>query len=129
LEAGLEAPRQVASGGTFALIGVVIYVVLLVVTGKLLHRRVTTELVLIVGWCVLEAVVLNAVYGSGALSASRAVAYLVLMIAALVIGLVCYLLYYKLPDMTAFRVAAVPLVVDGLCMVVFVGMLLAGGAG
>ena len=119
----IDAPRAVVPGSTIAIAGIVLYVTLLLFTNKALHRTVTTELFLIVGWCVLEAVVLNVLYGAGIFSAAKAVAYLALAMIAFLIGMVCYLLYYRLPDMTAFRVAAVPLITDGVCMAILVGMM------
>ncbi len=43
-------------------IGIISYILLLVITSKLLHRQVTSELFIIVGWTVLELCFVNAMY-------------------------------------------------------------------
>ncbi len=89
--------------------GIVAYVLLLAATYLLLKRPVTTELFLIVGWVVLLLLELNALYGLGYCSKSIAVVFLIVILTAAIISLICYLLYYGLDSKLSYIDGAVPL--------------------
>lgn len=77
----------------------------------------TTELLLIVAWAVLEAMVVAVVVLSG-LAAEGAALWCALAIAfATAVGLGCYLVYYHLAPWPAFYCGMVPLGLDALAMV------------
>ena len=112
----LPAARGQLSNLTLAVIGIAAYVILLLVSNRLLHRQVTTELLLIVGWTVLELCVLNSLYRAGGPALPAALVYGILTIAAAVIGLLCYLAYYNLEAMRGFYNGMVPLILFAVIM-------------
>ncbi|MEA4966430.1 MAG: hypothetical protein VB055_11500 [Oscillospiraceae bacterium] len=75
--------------------GITAYVLLLIVTRFLLHRPVTTELFLIVGWAMLALSEISALFGCGALGHRAAMAFSALIAVGAVVSLVCYVLYDK----------------------------------
>ena len=104
--------------------GAAAYVVLLLLTTLLWKRRVTTELVLLVAWTVLELSALNALYGAGFFGKGGTALFAGLCAAALLGGLWCYLRYDQLPPLPAFFLWYVPLLLDaavmaGLCAAIF----------
>lgn len=102
--------------------GVVGYFILLLVTNYFLHRQVTTELLLIVGWTVLELCAINCLYRAGAVNMAPAVILGVVVVAAAVVGMVCYLEYYSLEPVTAFYDGMVPLILFAVVMAVELGV-------
>jgi len=96
--------------------GIAAYVLLLIVTRFLLHRPVTTELFLIVGWAVLALSETSALFGCGALGRGAAMAFSALIAGGAVVSLVCYVLYYKLPAKAGFIDGIVPLATAALIM-------------
>lgn len=107
--------------------GVALYVILLLVTWLGCKRPVTTELVLIVGWAVLELCALNALYGGGRLARGPAIAFCWVVAAAFIISMVCYVLYYKLAAWPGFISGMIPLATEGLTMALVAVLLLCGG--
>lgn len=89
--------------------GVVLYVVLAVATRVALDRPVTTELFLIIGWAVLVSYEVSTLRGSGALGPGPAIGFLTTVLVALVVSLVCYVLYYRLGEVAGYAVGMVPL--------------------
>ncbi len=104
------------SGEVLGVVGVLVYLVLLAGTTLIFHRQVTTELLLLVGWAVLELCVLKVLVGGGCLDGWRLTVSLVVVAAASVLGLIAYLWYYRLPAEAAFICGMVPLIVDMLGM-------------
>jgi hypothetical protein len=92
------------------------YVVLALVTARYFDRPVTTELVLIVGWAALEAVVLGAL---SALGSPAVMPLAAAVVAGTVVSLVCYVLYYRLMGMASFVDGCVPLAVVGVIGLAF----------
>ena len=113
------------SPSSIAVIGVVAYIVLLLVTDFLFHRMVTTELILIVGWTMLELVVAGRLYAAGALENGSFLA-VCMIAAAFLISIVLYVAYYRMEEMKAFYAAMVPLVTEAVTMGVLVGVVIAG---
>jgi thiamine biosynthesis lipoprotein len=108
-----EAPL---SGGIICLAGIAAYIVLLLITKIGFHRPVTTELLLITGWAVLELCLINAAYGAGALNKSMYVVTTAVIAAAVVISLILYVLYYRMEAWKAFHAAMVPLITEAVSM-------------
>lgn len=100
-------------------VGVVAYFILLAVTLGVCKRPVTTELVLIVGWVVLEAITLDALAAAGALGSGAVCALGIVVGVAAAAALVCYVLYYGLPMPASFFDGAGPLAAVLVVSVVF----------
>ena len=111
--------RYVLLGGAAA------YVILLAATLLLLKRPVTTELFLIVGWAMLALAEVNTLYGTGRFSHGASLALSVVIGAAALVSLVCYVLYYKLDSGAGYLDGMVPLLLAALIMVgISIGMVL-----
>jgi hypothetical protein len=104
--------------------GIILYVGLLLVTKLVFHRIVTTELILIVGWTVLELTVINRLNAAGYLSEGKFFAICIVIALAFLISMVLYVAYYRMEEMKAFYAAMVPLITESVAMAVLVGMLL-----
>lgn len=98
--------------------GAIVYLVLLLVTGIAFHRMVTTELLLIVGWALLNLIVLNALYGYKLFSISAALIFVVITIIIMIASLYCYLRYYQLDEQKRFIDGCIPLALIGIESVV-----------
>lgn len=98
--------------------GIVIYLVLLAATNFLLHRQVTTELFLIVGWATLSFLELNALFASGNDSKGEVIFLLILTVVAAAVSLVCYLLYYNLDSVKGYIDGMIPLILVEVMMIV-----------
>ena len=104
--------------------GIVLYIGLLLVTRLVFRRIVTTELILIVGWTVLELTVINRLNAAGYLSEGKFFAICIVIAIAFLISMVLYVAYYRMEEMKAFYAAMVPLITESVAMAVLVGMLL-----
>ena len=103
--------------------GIISYISLLLVTRYCFGRIVTTELVLIVGWTMLEVSVINQLNAAGCLSDGRYVFMCIVIAAAFIISMALYVAYYRMEEMKAFYAAMVPLVTEGAAMAVLIGIL------
>ena len=104
--------------------GIMTYVLLLLVTKYAFHRIVTSELLLIVVWTMLEAAVINWLNSGGYLTGYRLAFMVIVLMAAFVISIILYVAYYRMEEMKAFYAAMVPLVTEAAAMIVLVGFLL-----
>lgn len=109
-ETTLIPPNYILWGGVAA------YAVLLVITGVFFKRQVTSELFLIIGWAMLELSALNALYGSGRFGLRTAIAFSVVIGIAVVVSLVCYVLYYRLGATAGYLDGMIPLMTETLVM-------------
>jgi len=109
-------PLMIAVGGAVA------YIVLLLVTKICFHRVVTTELILIVGWAVLEVVVITRLDAAGLLGRSGFFILCLVVAVAVVISMVLYVAYYRMEEMKAFYAAMVPLVTEAVAMTILIAM-------
>ncbi len=96
--------------------GIAVYIVLLILSAKLFHRQVTTELILIVGWVVLQLCLVNTLLASGALPMTKALIACAVIVVMAIVGMVCYLWYYRLDEVPAFFIGMVPLVLFAISM-------------
>ena len=96
--------------------GLVVYLILLAVTSGIFKRPATTELILIVGWGMLALAEINALVGSGRLSAGLAVGLTLVTGLAVVVSVICYALYYRLDRRAAYVAGLIPLVLAALLM-------------
>ena len=97
---------------------IVLYIALLAGTGAVMKRPVTTELLLIIGWCALTVAEVSALYGRGAYSKATAVALIIAVVIVSIISLVCYLVYYNLDSVKGYYDGMVPLVAAAVMMAV-----------
>lgn len=110
-----NAPAHPLLPGTAILWGgIALYLVLLAVTAWLFKRRATTELILIVGWGMLALAEVSALFGFGLFSRGLAVGFAVILSAAVLISLVCYVLYYRLGKRAGYIDGMVPLILAAL---------------
>jgi hypothetical protein len=108
----------------FVLIGgAVLFVVLLLVTAVVFHRQVTSELIIIHIWAALELSAVAVLYGAGHFGPGRAAALAVLVGIATVVGLICYVLFYRLDGMSGYLDGIIPLATDAFVMAFFLGVL------
>ena len=112
-------PVAITAGGVFA------YFTLALITRYLFQRIVTTELVLIVGWCVLELTVINRLCAAEILSDRGFAVMCAVLAAAVVVSMVLYVAYYRMEEMKAFYAAMIPLVTEALSMAVLTLIMLA----
>jgi hypothetical protein len=87
---------------------------LLHVTSSVAHRPVTTELPLIIVWTTMQLAAGITLQTAGVLRSSTASTWLIATAIAALVGLVCYLIFYRLDPLPAYWVGMVPLVVDGV---------------
>ena len=98
--------------------GIALYMGLLAATKMIFHRQVTSELFIITGWVGLEAAICNYMYAYGTFSVKEAVILAVVVLAAGIISLVCYVLYYELPYVKGYIDGCIPLVLVMIVMIV-----------
>lgn len=101
----------------FITVGAAVYLILLVLTNVLMHRQVTTELMLIVFWACMEICACNALYAESTFSMTAFIAITVITLISVVSGLICYLKDYDLEPMTAFYDGMVSLILFALVMI------------
>lgn len=89
--------------------GIVAYLILFLISVFLLKRQVTTELALIVGWCVLEIALISAFAGTGQFSGTLAIALVTVLLILALGSIVCYLLYYNLEATAGWIDGMIPL--------------------
>ena len=94
-----------------AVIGIAAYVILLAGTWLIMKRPVTTELFLIVGWAVLAAAEISALYGRGAYTKTAAWLLIGCILVLAAVSLICYLLYYNLDSVKGYYDGMIPLMI------------------
>ena len=104
------------------IIGVVGYIALLLVTGLMFKRSVTSELLLIVVWTMLEVYVITLLNSAGGLTDTRFGIMCGVIAVAFLGSMICYCLYYRLEEKAAFYTAMAPLVAGIVSMVVLLLM-------
>jgi len=99
------------------------YIILLAVTRIAFQRPVTSELLLITVWGALEGSAITVLQGSNRFSLGPALALATLVMLATGTGIVCYILYYRLDEISRFWNGLIPLIVDAGVVTVFLMML------
>lgn len=94
--------------------GVLVGALLLHLTTRVAHRPVTTELPLIVLWATAQLAAGITLRTAGVLRAPSASAWIVATAVATLVGLACYLVFYRLDPVPAYWIGMVPLAVDGV---------------
>lgn len=113
---GASLQRSLFNGGWLIACGMAAYVILILITWFWMHRQITLELLLIDGWVILELSLINLLYGTGKLSVTGAVIFIVLLAAAVIAIMYFYLIYYKLDKDAAFIDGSIPLVITAAFM-------------
>jgi len=108
--------KQLLPGAFIVWGGIAAYIILLTVTALLFKRPATTELILIVGWGMLALAEINALFGAGRFPHGLSVGFFILIGAAVVISLVCYVLYYHLDSRAGYIDGMIPLFLAALSM-------------
>lgn len=108
-KAGISPP-----GWWFVIGAVVVYIALVLLTTRVFHRPVTTELVLFVAWSALELATVATLASVSALPATSSTLLAVLVIVLFAGMLICYLLYFRLAPLPSFIDGAIPLVSVGV---------------
>lgn len=114
------------NGMVIVSVGIAAYFALLLLTGVLMRRPVTTELFLITAWAVLEFTMVNSLNAAGNLSDARFWIMIAVLAAAFFISMVLYVLYYRMEPLRAFYSAMVPLITEGAAMAVLLILVLSG---
>ncbi len=101
--------------------GAAAYIALLLLTNLLMQRQVTTELMLIVFWVCMEVCACDALFGAGFVSRGAFVVLTLIVLAAALVSMLCYLKYYDLEPMKAFYDGMVPLILFAVVMLGIAG--------
>ena len=108
--------KQILSGRYILWGGLAVYLILLAITVFLLKRPATTELILIVGWGMLMLAEINALFGMGLFPQTLSFGFFFAVCAAVVISLICYILYYHLDNLAGYIDGMIPLFLAALTM-------------
>jgi hypothetical protein len=103
--------------------GAVLYILLFFVTTIIFHRIVTLELIIMDAWAILELSAVAVLHGTGRFGSGRAAVLVIFVGFATAVGLICYVLYYRLDGMASYWDGMVPLITDAFVMAVFLGVL------
>jgi hypothetical protein len=98
--------------GYILLGAVVFYVIFLVVTRFAFQRIVTSELLLITVWAALELSVIFVLQGSQRLHSGQVLTLVLLVALGTIVGMVCYVLHYRLDESARFWNGLIPLMVN-----------------
>lgn len=99
--------------------GVVTYMVLLYGSRILLHRQVTSELFLIIGWAMLEVASINRSFAWEMVTVNQVALFLVIVAAAAILSLYFYLQYYRVKPMVGYIYGMIPLITEAISMGIF----------
>jgi hypothetical protein len=125
---GINSLSQIGKGFPvrYILLGAAaFYFILLAVTKIAFQRAVTSELFLITIWATLEWSAIAVLQGSGRFSLGQAWTNAALVALATGAGLLCYILHYRLDEISRFWNGLMPLIVDaGVLTVFLVGLAL-----
>jgi len=88
------------------------FIVTLIVTQAVFQRMMTTELLLIFLWTALELSVITALSNSNRLGVVQVISLVIVTLAATTVGLVCYMLHYRIDEALRFRNGLIPLIAD-----------------
>jgi hypothetical protein len=123
---GIETLSRAGKGFPVAYIllgAIALYIILLGVTRIVFQRPVTAELLLIVIWAALEGSAIAVLQGSNWFSLGQALTLATLMLLAAGVGIVCYILHYRLDDFLRFWNGLIPLIVDAGVVTLFLAVL------
>ncbi len=96
---------------------IVVYIVLAALTRMFMHRPITTELILIVGWLALMFKEVNTLYSLNCYSKILSIIVLIVCIVMFFISLVCYVMYYDLDVVKGYVDGMIPLILVVIMMI------------
>ena len=96
--------------------GVLFYILLYFLTVYILKRQATTELLLIIGWGMLEFAVVNWMYGAEFIQNKIPVILFVGILLIMIGSLLCYAEYYRLGAMAGYIAGMIPLILITIWM-------------
>ena len=99
--------------------GIVIYIVIMIGSSVFLHRQVTTELLLIIGWLMLEALSYQSAYCHEVIGRFVMLVMMLVAVTASILSLYFYMQYYQVEERRGYVYGMIPLIMDGVCMIVF----------
>lgn len=121
----LLLPRASATAlGATIIGGVLVGALLLYVTSRVAHRPVTTEFPLIVVWATVQLAAGISLRTAGVLQAPAATAWIAVTAIATLVGLACYLVFYRLDPAVAYWIGMVPLAVDGVVAAILAAIMI-----
>lgn len=101
-------------GMAIVVFGATNYLALFIITSVLLHRPVTTELLIIVLWLTIALLEVDSLVALESIAFGWGVILAILCLAGAAASLVCYQLFYKLDAVAAFVDGAIPLLLAGV---------------
>lgn len=116
--AGADVSRSFFPAKAVLLVAIIVYVALLVLTRFILHRQVTTELLLIIGWAALVFLESNVLYGLEIIGRSGALGFFAAAAIATAVSMLCYIRYYDLKGWAAYVDGMIPLLLAAAFMAV-----------
>jgi len=99
-----------------------LYAISLSITKTVFHRPVTSELPVMFMWAAVEFAAIAALRRSGRFEISQTVMLAVLVTLATLVGLVCYVLYYRLDGAAGFLDGLIPLAMDAVVVAIFLSV-------
>ncbi len=108
------AEKATVSAKYFLCAGAALYVLLLAVTLFVFKRKVTVELLLIVGWTTLELCIVDRMYSGGYMGAEVACVFSGIIAFALIASMICYVLYYRVEKQRGYIVGTLPLIAEAI---------------
>ena len=91
---------------------IAVFIITFLVTQTVFNRMMTTELPLIILWTALELSIIAALSNSNRLGTVLVISLAAVTIIATTVGLICYLLHYRLDESLRFRNGLIPLITD-----------------
>ena len=119
---GIQQPEirpELIPSGYIVIGGIALYILLFAGSSVVMHRRVTTELLLIIGWLVLEYLSFQSAYCAEQMSWNDLRLLLIIASAAAILSLFFYLQYYQVGASTGYIFGMIPLITEALCMIAF----------
>jgi len=113
-----EQKYGLISGNKIVLGGVLAYIILLICTQNFFHRQVTTELILIIGWGMLELEILNILSGLAHFTISQIQIFGLFLFLAVIVSLVLYILYYQLGKTESYICGMIPLMIGAIYLII-----------
>ncbi|MBN1698897.1 MAG: hypothetical protein JW881_15375 [Spirochaetales bacterium] len=105
------------------LISIAFFIISLLITSIVFHRRFTSEIFFIVLWAGIEAGCIYAFYRLGWFSLPQFTVSLICAFICLAAGMVCYTIHYKLPARQQFINGLIPYIVISFSMLITTVML------
>lgn len=99
--------------------GIVMFIIILAITTRIFHRVITSELLIIHFWMIMELAMIDVLYSNGHFGFANALSYLILIGITTVINLTCYVIYYRFNEQARYMIGMVPLVLAAICALVF----------